>query len=106
MVTRSDLSPGQQATQSTHAAFKFAHEHPALMDSWYRESTYLVLLATPDEPSLAEILFTVDFDSLVFSAWREPDMDDALTAIAIAPSPMASKLLANLPLTLREPAMT
>lgn len=76
------------------------------MDSWYRESTYLVLLATPDEEALNEILLTVDFDALTFSAWREPDMGDALTAIAIAPSPIASKILANLPLTLREPAMT
>lgn len=32
----------------------------------------------------------------------EPDLDDELTAIAIAPSPGTSRLLSHLPLALRE----
>jgi peptidyl-tRNA hydrolase len=106
VLTRADLSPGQQATQSTHAALKFSIEHPLLCETWYRESSYLVLLQVPDEDGLFYFHKRACQLELVHSVWTEPDMDDTHTAIAIAPSELASRLLANLPLLLREPVMT
>lgn len=105
-MTRSDLSPGQQATQSTHAAFKFAHDHPALTDIWYQESTYLVLLSVPAKDDLLRLADMFERADHPASIWTEPDMGDETTAVAIAPGIIASRMLANLPLTLREPAMT
>lgn len=106
MVTHAGLSRGQKATQSTHAAFKFAHEHPVITDDWYLNSTYLVLVTAKSSYHLELIADQAEQADLVVSRWFEPDMGDELTAIAIAPSLIASKLMANLPLTLREPAMS
>lgn len=104
VLTRADLSPGQQATQSAHAAFIFSVEHPLLMERWFQESTYLVLLSVPDEVSLAAYSVKLREAKIVCSVWREPDLDNGLTAVAVAPSLAAQRLLANLPLTLRESA--
>jgi peptidyl-tRNA hydrolase len=104
IVTRADLSPGQQATQSAHAAFEYAMAHTLATREWFDKSTYLVLLSVPDKESLYELSY--EFDGMYHSVWHEPDMNDEMTAIAIGPSDKASRILANFPLTLRrEPAM-
>lgn len=105
-MTRSDLSPGQQATQSTHAALTFAVEHPLLMSEWYRTSSYLVLLSAKSEFHLRTIHHRVKDACLTHVCWHEPDLDNEMTALAVEPSPAAERLLANLPLLLREPAVT
>lgn len=105
VVTRQDMSPGAQATQSTHAAFQFAVEHPLLTERWYQESKYLVLLSVPDEASLGVLAVRLDEADLVYTVWREPDWGDQITAIAVEPCQQARIMMANLPLTLREPAM-
>lgn len=106
IIGRADLSPGQQATQSVHAAFSFAHEHPKLMDTWYESSSFLVLLAVPDEQELTWMHNRLVMAEQVVTAWTEPDLDDSLTAIAVAPSEVTRRMLSNLPLLLRELAMT
>lgn len=105
VVTRADLSPGQQATQSAHAAFSVGQEHPATVGAWFRESTYLVLLTVPDRETLETLAADAARAGLMFTRWAEPDMGDELTAVAITPSPTASRLVARLPLTGREVAM-
>jgi hypothetical protein len=104
VVVRGDLSPGQQATQSVHAALAFAYEHPAVMARWYADSTYLVLLAVPDLAGLEAA--AARLSHLVVTAWHEPDMGGELTAVVVEPGAGASRLLSNLPLTLRVPAMS
>lgn len=107
LLTRADLSPGQQATQGSHAAFRFAYEHPLLLKTWYEESTYLVLLSVPTEAELGVLAGRLIAADLVVSLWREPDMGNELTSVAVAPSLAAQRLLSSLPLTLREePAMS
>lgn len=76
------------------------------METWYRESTYLILLTVPDEDALKALRVLLEAHDQTISAWHEPDLDDALTALSVAPTETARRLLANLPLTLREPAMT
>lgn len=105
IVVRSDLPPGHQATQSSHAAFSFSQAHPDITAQWHRESKFLILLSVPDEATLLELAGRVQKEEIPFTTWREPDWDDTLTALAIAPSSATSRLLANLPLTLREPAL-
>jgi hypothetical protein len=76
------------------------------MDRWYTESTYLILLAVPDEYALGNLTGKLlDADQIV-TLWREPDMGNELTSIAVAPSEAAQRILANLPLLLRETAMS
>jgi peptidyl-tRNA hydrolase len=105
VVSRGDLSLGTQATQAVHAAFTFAMEHPILTEEWYRDSSYLVLVAVPDEESLTQLLIKAREADLVTSIWREPDKDNEMTAIALEPGRRATRLCANLPLLLREMTM-
>lgn len=76
------------------------------MDDWFDRSSYLVLLQVPDEAALADWAARLDTVAAVTSRWREPDRGSELCSIAVAPSPAVERLLANLPLLLREPAMT
>lgn len=105
VVTRSDLPAGHQATQSAHAAFAFSQEHPGITSLWHRESKFLILLSVPNEAALLELARRVAVVGIAHSAWREPDWENTLTALAIAPSPETSRLTSSLPLTLREPVM-
>jgi hypothetical protein len=101
LVTRRDLSPGYQAVQSCHALRQFTHEHPEVDTEWFTRSNYLALLAVRDERELFELTQTCAEHGLRFSAFREPDIGDRLTAIAIEPGRTSSKLCKKIGLALQ-----
>lgn len=90
-MTRSDLPPGHQATQSVHAALTFAAKYALTTD-------YLVLLQVPHEAALTAL--AEHLPSAV--QWREPDWNDSLTAIAVEGTAHNRKWLSSLPLLLKE----
>ena len=98
LVTRSDLPPATQACQLAHAAFDFAVLQPDVVQDWHASSNTLVLLAVADEPALAELYVDAKARGLRAIRFHEPDLGDALTAIALEPA--ARKLLTRLPLAL------
>lgn len=100
MITRRDLSPGYQAVQSAHAAIEFQHEHRDLATQWNKESNYLVFLSVPDEPSLLKLLKKAQMRDLKISTFKEPDIGNQVTAIALEPCERSRKLCSNLPLIL------
>lgn len=75
------------------------------MSDWYVQSTFLVLLQVPDEQELVWLHNRLVAADCTVTAWREPDMGNEYTAIAVAPSEAARRMLSQLPLLLREPAM-
>lgn len=95
-----------QAAQAVHAAFAFAHDHPALVGEWLLRSNFLVLVAVPDENHLLDLISEASRRAITRVAVREPDVNDEVTALALAPGDAARKLCANLPLALRSPVMT
>lgn len=97
MITRDDLSPGVQAVQGMHAALSFAVTYPELTAKWHHESQVLVFLAVPDEDELVELGRDLSWFDLIW--FREPDLGDQLTAIAVEPD--AGRMLSHLPLALR-----
>ena len=102
IVTRADLTPGQQLAQSAHAAFEFSVKYPDIVKTWNDASNNLVCLSTPSEIdllALSECLLHVGITQMIRVV--EPDLDDELTAIAIAPHPEVHRLLSNLPLALK-----
>lgn len=105
MVTRSDLTPGLQAAQAVHAAFQFSMAHPEIVSEWVSSSNFLVVVAVEDEDSLLNLAATAIERGLVIQVVREPDLDDAVTAIAIEPGDPARRLCSALPLALREKVM-
>jgi peptidyl-tRNA hydrolase len=100
LITRSDLRPGQQAVQAAHAMRQFAFQHPDADRVWFEQSNTLALLAVPDEEALRRLADRADDRDLKLSLFREPDLDNALTAIALEPGHRSQRLCRNLPLAL------
>lgn len=96
IVGRADLAPGLRAAQAGHAIAAFALEHPHLAQQW--GNSYLILLEVEDLRSLLRLSVHTRIAGLTTSTWHEPDLDDQLTAIAIAPSAASKALCAGLPL--------
>ena len=98
IVTRSDLSDGYKAVQSTHAAINFTFEHPSRAGPWFKDSNYLVQLEIENEGQLENLITNCERLQIVYTIFREPDIGNQITAIAIEPSLKTQKLVAKLPL--------
>lgn len=100
LVTRSDLRPGQQACQALHAMRQFVSDHPDADRGWFERSNTLALLSVSDETALKRLADRADDLDLKLSVFREPDLGNSLTAIALEPSSRSQRLCRNLPLAL------
>lgn len=100
LVTRADLPAGAQAVQAAHALRQFAAEHPEVDREWFERSNYLGLLTVPSEADLARLLAKAERRGIAAAAFREPDLGDSLTAIALGPCSGARALTRALPLAL------
>ncbi len=100
-MVRDDLSPGQQLVQTAHAVADFSVEHPEAFNSWKHGSNYLCCLnLTPDRlTSLTKVLTNLMVRHTVF---REPDIGNEITAIAIEalPKTMHTKIFKHFKLAL------
>lgn len=103
LVTRADLAPGPRAVQSIHALREWTEAHPDLDREWYETSNVIALLEVPDESRLRALLERARERGIPSAAFTEPDLDDQLTAIVLAPGRDARRLCASLPRALRTP---
>jgi len=101
VITRSDLDPGYQAVQSMHALRQFTAEHPEVDRQWFEQSNYLGLLSVANEIELQDLISMAVQQDIKFSIFREPDIEDQITAIALAPGPKSKKLCSRLQLALK-----
>lgn len=96
-VTRRDLEPGPQAVQSAHALAEYSFARPEEWARWH-ESNYLVMLTVADERELerlADELLQAEADPCIF---REPDLNDSLTALCCLDGPASRRLTRALPM--------
>lgn len=100
IVTRSDLTPAQQACQAVHAALQFATEHEQWFDRWHTFSDHICLLAVEDEATLQKIINKANNLDMDYSKFVEPDINNSVTAVAIEPSDRGKKLCSGLKLML------
>lgn len=100
LITRRDLSPAQQAVQAAHAMRQFAHEHPQLDQEWFETSNTLAFLSVRDEAALGVLHRKALDRDIPVAAFREPDRENELTALALGPS--GKKLTKGLPLALND----
>jgi len=100
VVTRQDLAPGYQLVQSVHAAIDFILAHQKEAKDWHINSNYLGCLAAKDEKSLKDLIVKLQENGVKHSIFREPDINNHITAIAIEPGDMTKKLTSNFPLAL------
>lgn len=100
VVVRADLPPGLQLSQVLHAARQFQAEHTELEEVWFKSSNTVAILSVTQEEELKELLKKAHWAELKTSSFREPDLDNSLTAIALQPGNKSGKLLRRLPLAL------
>lgn len=96
-VVRDNLTDGQKAVQSSHAAINFCFEYPARAGPWWKDSNYLVQL-TCDENRINSIIRECEKRDITCTVFREPDLNNDITAISMLSSGEARKLTSNLPL--------
>lgn len=102
LVTRRDISAGYQAVQSCHVIRQFVADHPERDSEWFKASNYLALLSVANEIELMRLLVAASDAGLRWSAFREPDDDNKITAVAIEPHPKTAELCKSLPLALKD----
>jgi peptidyl-tRNA hydrolase len=106
IAVRADMSPGLQLAQTSHAMAQFADEYPELFKPWIQNSNYLVCVCASDEAGIWNLCTDARELGLSCSLVSEPDLEGEFTAVAIQPGVEAMKLCAQLPLALKEGAMT
>ena len=94
VITRSDISPGYQAVQSTHSIADFAFEYPETFAKWKLESNSIVCLSVKDELELKKLhdKFKELTQSVIF---YEPDVDE-MTSLCLYGTPEVRKKLRRL----------
>jgi hypothetical protein len=88
--------------QSMHALRQFTAEHPEVDKHWFEKSNYLGLLSVSNENELTRLIEKAHHQGIKFSIFREPDIEDQITAIALEPGVKSKKLCSGLKLALRE----
>ena len=84
--------------QSAHAAIDFQHEHPEDASQWQTKSNYLALLTVADEEALIKLISKALLSGIKYTLFREPDLNNEITAVAFEPSDIARKLTSSCPL--------
>lgn len=103
VVVRGDLAAGDQLAQAVHAATSFALAHTSACRAWQATENNVVVLAATDEGHLDALRMRLAEQVDRRVAVHEPDLGWSLTAIAFEGTPIAAKMVASLPLALRQP---
>jgi hypothetical protein len=98
LVTRTDLPDGDQAVQAAHALQEYNIQFPQRAREWHANSNTLAFLAVPNEEALAQLVERLGCGGISFAAFTEPDLENALTAVAIGPE--GKNITSRIPLAL------
>jgi peptidyl-tRNA hydrolase len=77
----------------------FQMRHHLIATRWYHASSNLVVLQVPDEEALKDLAGRVEAADLYHAVFREPDLDNTVTAVALEPA--GWRMVSDLPLALR-----
>lgn len=100
IVVRGDLPAGSQAVQGIHAAKQFSVDYPEIDEDWFVKSNYIAFLSVPDKNKLENLRHKAWRWGISCSGFREPDLNNELTAIALEPGLQSQKLCSKLKLAL------
>ena len=71
-------------------------EHPDIDREWYEKSNNIVVLNAPNKEELAKIAYGLSKQGFAVCVFKEPDLNDELTAIAVEPRAGKEPLLFSL----------
>jgi len=96
------MTPAYQAVQSGHVAIQFQYDYPDIAKTWFENSNYLIYISVENEEQLQVLIKKLKKANIKHSIFRESDINNQITAIAIEPSEKTRRLVSNLPLMLKE----
>ena len=96
LVVRGDLKPGYRVPQLCHAQRLFAEEHSEIESEWYRESNTVVCLQVDGVEDIMRLSADAVIAGIAHSVFREPDLSDEPTAVALAPGDESKRLCSQL----------
>lgn len=99
VITRSDITPGYQAVQSTHSIADFAHDHPQHFAEWKSTSNSIICLSAKSEDHLLK-LYEKYKGKTPTTIFFEPDVN-AYTSLCLFGTPEIRKSLSHLSLLLK-----
>lgn len=94
--------PGAQVAQVLHAQVEFQARHPDLFQAWHEHSNHVCVLSVADLYELEMLLIKAERLNIPLAYFRESDLNDELTAIALAPTEAAKKICSSIPLAFKE----
>lgn len=98
VITRADLTLQYQIPQAMHAALDLAAQHQNEFLFWQKTSNTIVVLACKDEHDLIKFHERAVAKGFAVTLFREPDLGDQVTSLAIVPAVGVKKLCSSLPL--------
>ena len=102
LVTRRDLTPGYQAVQPAHALAEFAIKYPRVFKFWQVNQKNLIVLSVANELALNDLFNKAQSAGIKSVLFKEPDIGNEATAIALEPCELTYKLTSSIPLALKE----
>lgn len=89
VLVRRDLPRTQRAVQAGHALAELTFRAGVRMDpifqKWVKEDKTLVILGVPNEETLKDFHQMVETRKMIHAEFREPDLNNEATALAIYP---------------------
>lgn len=76
VIVRKDLSTSQRAVQAGHAVAEYLCNNPL----WKNET--LIYLGIKSLDKLTNLIRKLEFNNINYTEWREPDLNNEITAIA------------------------
>lgn len=104
VVTRKDIGLAYGGVQAAHAAIDFQYQHPVEAQEWQTKSNYLVFLTVADEEALIKLITKAILTGIKHTIFREPDLNNEITAVAFEPSDATRRLTSSCPLLGKEVA--
>jgi len=80
---------------------QFIFDHSEIAKIWFKDP-YLAQLSVENEDALKHLIYKLEKLDIKYSLFREPDLNNQITAIAVEPSDKTRRLLSSLPLMLKE----
>lgn len=81
---------------------QFNMEHSSTAVEWFEKSNYLCMLAVANEKELYSLICKAKELNIKISIFKEPDIDNEVTAIALAPGIESKELCKNIKLALKD----
>jgi len=81
---------------------QFTEEQKEVDALWFKNSNYIVLLSVENEEALENLIAMASIKNVRLAIFREPDIDNQITAVAFEPGEQSRRLCSRLKLALSE----